>query len=98
MNYPVKNPGHFGFTVRNAAGNKIIIKKIEIIQGNAVKIVCANTPSSVSYAINGISKKAGRQEGPRGCLRDSQGDSIIFDPEGTNWKLHNWAPIFKLNL
>jgi hypothetical protein len=94
----VKNPGYFGFSVSNAAGNNILIQKVEIIQNNMIKIICADLPSVVSYAINGTSKKAGRLEGPRGCLRDSQGDRIIFDTQGTNWKLHNWAPVFKLNL
>lgn len=50
------------------------------------------------FPIKGISKRAGRLEGRRGCLRDSQGNNIVFDPQGTNWKLHNWAPIFKLDL
>ena len=93
----VFDPGHFGFVVRDALGNEIAINKVEL-HGNTVKINCASVPSTVSYAIDGEYKKAGRQNGPRGCLRDSQGDTIIFDPGVTNWKSHNWTPIFKLDL
>jgi hypothetical protein len=94
----VADPGGFGFTAKNSAGTVIKINKVEIVSGNTVKIKCANPPSFISYAINGNAKKAGRLLGPRGCLRDSQGNTIIFDPEGTNWPLHNWTPIFELNL
>lgn len=92
----VADPGGFGFSAKDSAGTAITVNTVEIISGNTVKIGCANPPSSISYAINGKAKRAGRLLGPRGCLRDSQGNTIIFDPGGTNWPLHNWAPIFEL--
>lgn len=94
----VADPGNFGFSVKDSANANIAINRIDIIDGDTVRIVCAGVPSTVSYAINGKGKKAGRLLGPRGCLRDSQGNSIVFDPAGTNWKLHNWTPIFKLTV
>jgi len=94
----VVDPGNFGFSIKDSSGSAISINGIEIIEGDTVRIICASIPYTVSYAINGKNKKAGRLEGPRGCLRDSQGDSIVFDPGGTNWKLHNWTPIFKLTI
>lgn len=99
----VKNPGDYGFTVKNSSGKKMKLKMVEILGGDSVHIKCANTPAGgiLSYAINGNSRKAGRTLGPRGCMRDSQGDSIIFDPGDsthTNFPLYNWCPIFKAQL
>jgi len=94
----VVNPGNFGFSVKDSNGGNISISAIDIVDGDTVRIACASIPSTASYAVNGTIKKAGRLLGPRGCLRDSQGDTIVFDPSGTNWKLHNWTPIFKLTV
>lgn len=88
------DPGAYGFNALDASGNQIKIKSISLISGNAVQIICARQPSFITYAINGQSKKAGRTQGPRGCLRDSQGDSIVFD----GYHLYNWCPIFKIQL
>ncbi|WP_345214376.1 hypothetical protein, partial [Mucilaginibacter gynuensis] len=43
------------------------------------------------YAVNG--EGTGRLGGSRGCLRDSQGNVEIFEPNGLNFPLHNWALI-----
>ena len=37
---------------------------------------------------------AGPINGPRGNLRDSEGEVAVLDPDGLNWPLHNWAPTF----
>jgi hypothetical protein len=94
----VANPGNFGFVATDSTGIKIKIRSVTIVNENAVQIICFRRASILKYAINGTSKRAGRLLGPRGCLRDSQGDSIIFDPQGSNWPLHNWAPIFNITL
>jgi hypothetical protein len=96
----VVNPGNYGFTVKNSSGKNIKLKLVEILGDDTVHIKCASSPSGgqLSYAINGQSKRAGRTSGPRGCLRDSQGNTIIFDPEGTNYPLNNWTPIFRIQL
>ncbi len=96
----VVNPGNYGFVVKNSMGKNMKLKVVEITGSDTVHIKCANSPSGgqVSYAINGLLKKAGRTSGPRGCLRDSQGSTIIFDPGGTNYPLNNWTPIFRIQL
>jgi hypothetical protein len=94
----VTNPGNYGFVATDSNGVKIKIKSVTIVNGNTVQIVCLRKASALKYAINGTYKKAGRLSGPRGCLRDSQGDSIIFDPQGSNWPLYNWTPIFDIVL
>jgi hypothetical protein len=90
----VTNPGSYGFNALDSLGNQIKIKSVAIVSDTSVLIICARAPSVITYAINGTFKKAGRTSGPRGCLRDSQGDSIPFG----NWPLHNWCVIFKQNL
>ncbi|MEP6465516.1 MAG: hypothetical protein ABJB05_04390 [Parafilimonas sp.] len=94
----VVNPGNFGFVVKDSVGTVVRIKSVSIIDGNAVRLICGRKVAELRYAINGITAKAGRLQGPRGCLRDSQGDSIIFDPQGSNWPLYNWTPIFDIFL
>jgi hypothetical protein len=96
----VVNPGNYGFTVKNSIGHIIKLKSVEIIGNDIVHIKCASSPlgGQLSYAINGRPRRAGRTLGPRGCLRDSQGDTIIFDPQGTNYPLNNWTPIFRIQL
>jgi hypothetical protein len=87
------DPGAFGFNALDATGAQIKIKSVTL-SGNQVLIICARQPYKITYAINGLSKHAGPVSGPRGCLRDSQGDSVLFD----NYPLHNWCPIFSINV
>ena len=66
--------------------NRVLIESSTIIEKGDI----------LTYAVNGTG--VGPVNGARGCLRDSQGDSIIHDPTGLNFKLHNWLPISKIIL
>ena len=58
-----------------------------------VRIICSASPTGckVRYAVNGDPMKSGNQHGPRGNLRDSQGN-VISAP----YPLHNWAYQFDM--
>lgn len=93
----VTDPGNKGFRLFNSAGVEQTITEARLVRPDTVRIVssAAILPGmKLTYALNGDANKSGWNAGARGCLRDSQGETIIYDPAGRNIKLHNWCPIF----
>ena len=88
---------NYGFSLVDSSNNAIAISSVSITQGDTVKIIAA-TPipagSKLRYAWS-PSTSPNRTTGPRGNLRDSQGNDLIFDPTGINKPMHNWTPIFE---
>lgn len=88
---------NYGFSLVDSSNNAIAISSVSTTQGDAVKIIAA-TPipagSKLRYAWT-PSASPNRTTGPRGNLRDSQGNDLIFDPTGINKPMHNWCPIFE---
>lgn len=76
-----------GFTLVDATGEAITITSVTIIEKDVVKIV-ASAPipagAKLRYGFGGI-----------GNLRDSQGDTLIFNGGGLNKPMHNWCCIFE---
>lgn len=64
-----------------------------IVDSCAVHILCSESPKDckVRYAVNGDPMKSGNQHGPRGNLRDSQGNRLTAIIDGQIRPLHNWA-------
>ena len=92
----VTNPGNYGFSVITP-NNRDIARSVSI-QDNHVRILCNEFPKGcrVRYAVNGDYMKSGRLHGPRGNLRDSQGDSLILSIQGKDYPIHNWCYQFDL--
>ena len=92
----VTNPGNYGFNVITP-NNRDIVKGVSI-QDNQVHILCNESPNGcrVRYAVNGDKMKSGRLHGPRGNLRDSQGDSITITIQGKSYPIHNWCYQFDI--
>ena len=65
-----------------------------------VYISCSASPvgCKVRYAVNGDRMKSGNQNGPRGNLRDSQGDSLTATIGYKPHPLHNWCFQFDMLL
>ncbi len=87
----VSKASNYGFSVITPANSDIATSAI--IAGNSVRIRCSSSPidARIRYAVNGDHMKSGNQHGPRGNLRDSQGDSI-----SSAYPLHNWAYQFDI--
>lgn len=70
------------------------------IEGTTVRISCSDSPTDckVRYAINGESMKSGKDRGPRGNLRDSQGDAWTVDVDGDTYPQHNWCYQFDISI
>ena len=84
--------------VRNYGFNVIQEDNVDIISdvnidGDTIIIKCSESPigCKIRYAVNGDYWKNGWRIGPRGNLRDSQGDVIQAVIMGRTYALHNWC-------
>lgn len=70
----VRKAEHYGFSVINME-NKNIIQEV-VLDGSNIKLTCSESPIDcrIRYAVNGDYMKSGNQHGPRGNLRDSEGN------------------------
>lgn len=87
----VKMADNYGFSVINSLNENII--ESANIEGNSIIIHCKSDVSNsmVRYAVNGEYNKSGNIDGPRGNLRDSQGDIYQTTIGGEVYPLHNWC-------
>ena len=92
----VTNPGHYGFSVITP-DNRDIVEHV-FLQDDQVHLKCCESPMEcrARYAINGEKMKSGRLYGPRGNLRDSQGNSITITIQGETYPIHNWCYQFDI--
>lgn len=82
---------NYGFSVITP-DNRDIAQAISL-EDNKVHILCSELPDScrVRYAVNGDKMKSGNIHGPRGNLRDSQGDNLNISIQGKTYPIHNWC-------
>ena len=87
----VAKAAHYGFSVITSDNHNIIQEVI--LQDNEVHLLCSETPKDcrVRYAVNGDYMKSGRLHGPRGNLRDSQGDSLSIIIQNKKFPIYNWC-------
>lgn len=90
----VNKADNYGFNVIRK-DNTDIISSISINQDTII-INCKESPidCKIRYAVNGEYLKGGCLSGPRGNLRDSQGDSKTITISGKTYPLHNWCYLF----
>ena len=87
---------HYGFSVI-AENNENILSSVKI-EGDTIRLTCSQSPINcrVRYAVNGEKMKSGRLHGPRGNLRDSQGDRVSFSALNIKHPLYNWCYQFDI--
>lgn len=92
----VKYINHYGFSVINKNGEDIV-NEISI-EDDIVRLRCSKSPigCKVRYAVNGEKMKSGRVHGPRGNLRDSQGEKEILTIQEKHYPIHNWCYQFDM--
>lgn len=91
----VRNPGNYGFSVITP-DNRNILQSVSL-KDDVIVLHCSELVSGCKarYAVNGESLKSGWKKGPRGNLRDSQGDSLSVAIRGKSYPLHNWCYQFE---
>lgn len=87
---------NYGFSVITP-DNRDITQSV-FLQENSVHILCSEPARDcrVRYAVNGEYMKSGRLHGPRGNLRDSQGDSLSITIQGKEFPIYNWCYQFDM--
>lgn len=94
----VQKQKNYGFGVINPQGKDILTGVI--LEGDSIRLICNGVVDicKVRYAINGERKKSGNRIGPRGNLRDSQGNKEKTIILGKQYPLHNWGYQFDISL
>ncbi|HBC7877577.1 TPA: hypothetical protein RUT95_001345 [Klebsiella oxytoca] len=97
---------NYGFYIRDMNTSNFdvldIISSVELAGPDRVRIICTrplldNEQVTYGWGKSGDPLTTGRSSGPRGNLRDSEGDlpgESYTDSAGTLRKLHNWCVIF----
>ena len=90
----VRKADHYGFNIVRQ-NNTDIISDVAL-QGDTVVITCQESPigCKIRYGVNGEDRKGGRLHGPRGNLRDSQGEKRKLTISGKTYPQDNWCYIF----
>ena len=99
----VSDPGNYGFTLVTAADVDIpLTVKPQLVGPKRIKFTAGSTipaGAKIRYGFNSVGATTNRSLGPRGCLRDQQGDYMPrFDPTGINAPTHNYCVIFEETL
>lgn len=90
----VMKADHYGFNIIRQDNTDIISDVV--LHGDTVTITCQESPMGcrIRYGVNGEFRKGGRQHGPRGNLRDSQGEKRKVTISGKTYRQDNWCYIF----
>lgn len=93
----VRKIDNYGFSVI-MPNNKNILSKV-ILKNDKIYLICSESPlkAKVRYAVNGIYWKSGNRNGPRGNLRDSQGDTMKCIINRNLVRLDDWCYIFDIS-
>jgi hypothetical protein len=90
----VMKADHYGFNIIRQ-DNADIVSDV-VLQGDTIVITCRESPIGcrIRYGVNGEFRKGGRLHGPRGNLRDSQGEKRKVTINGNTYRQDNWCYIF----
>jgi hypothetical protein len=94
----VAKVNNYGFSVVNKK-DRDILRQV-IIKENNVFLICYknnNSTLKVRYGVCGDYMKSGRRSGPRGNLRDNQGDLLSCKIGTKKYPLYNWCYMFELD-
>lgn len=86
-----------GFRLFQSDGTTpVTISSVAIVGGNTVRITASGAIPAGAIVRYGFSNPADHTAGvAKGNLRDSQGDTIVFDGGGLNYPMHNWCVLFQ---
>lgn len=95
----VNHVSNDGFSVINKT-NINILRSVLLLSSNKVLLICFSSPKGcqVRYGVNGEYWKSGNRHGPRGNLRDSQGDKYKCTILDQTYRIDNWGYMFVKNL
>lgn len=99
----VSNPGDYGFRILHPTTGEVIPLTSVAVRYDAVTVSTASdipAGAILQYAFHGgtTGQSPGRLSGPRGCLRDSQGDIVAFSLNGEIIRMDNYCVMFEITL
>ena len=92
----VAKVSNYGFSVIDSTSHNIL--REVLLRDDKVYLVCDGKSMNnavVRYGCNGDYWKSGRKSGPRGNLRDSQGQTIRCEAGGKTFRVDNWCYFFE---
>lgn len=94
----VEKTSNYGFSVIDTT-NTDILREV-LLRNDKIYLVCDNSKSTITnavvrYGCNGEHWKSGRKSGPRGNLRDSQGQHVKCFVNGGTFDVANWCYFFE---
>lgn len=81
---------NYGFSIKSTG--KDVIEQVYVKRQNHVVFVCSENPTGLTLAYANTGTRGG------GNIRDSQGDNILININGTSTPVHNWMPIFEITI
>ena len=98
----VTDPGNYGFSVIDPSGNPLTVAEVSVHLDRLRVRASGGIPSGSKLRIGFVGGTTGtlpsRTNGPRCCLRDSQGDKIKYDPDGIAYRMDNYAIVEEITL
>ena len=98
----VTDPGNYGVSAIDPDGNALTLTEVSVHLNRLRIRASGGIPSGSKIRLGFIGGTTGqlpsRTTGPRCCLRDSQGDTIKYDPTGAAYRMDNYAIVEEITL
>ncbi|CAM9478920.1 MULTISPECIES: hypothetical protein [Klebsiella pneumoniae complex] len=98
----VTDPGDYGVSAIDPDGNALTLTEVSVhldrLRVRASGGIPAGSKIRLGFTGGTTGTLPSRTNGPRCCLRDSQGDTIKFDPTGVAYRMDNYAIVEEITL
>ncbi|EPT9139396.1 hypothetical protein ACVTKY_003427, partial [Klebsiella michiganensis] len=98
----VTDPGNYGVSAIDPSGNALSLTEVSVhlnrLRVRASGGIPAGSKIRLGFTGGTTGTLPSRTNGPRCCLRDSQGDTIKFDPNGVAYRMDNYAIVEEITL
>ncbi|MDQ4647581.1 hypothetical protein RCD17_06510 [Klebsiella pneumoniae] len=98
----VTDPGDYGVSAVDPDGNALTLTEVSVhldrLRVRASGGIPAGSKIRLGFTGGTTGTLPSRTNGPRCCLRDSQGDTIKFDPTGVAYRMDNYAIVEEITL
>ncbi|WP_220385951.1 hypothetical protein, partial [Klebsiella quasipneumoniae] len=98
----VADPGNYGVSAVDPSGNALTLTEVSVhlnrLRVRASGGIPAGSKIRLGFTGGTTGTLPSRTNGPRCCLRDSQGDTIKFDPTGAAYRMDNYAIVEEITL
>lgn len=98
----VTDPGNYGVSAIDPDGNALTLTEVSVhldrLRVRASGGIPAGSKIRLGFTGGTTGTLPSRTNGPRCCLRDSQGDTIKFDPTGVAYRMDNYAIVEEITL